>query len=222
MPRRPAFPDPADALGATDVIEADDPRIRETADRIAGDTSGTEALKRLFEWVRDEVKYEMSPEVHSRADWRSTGTLERGYGFCQQKAVLLAALLRARGIPAGIVAQDVLDRKIPPHYVEFIGHQILEGHGLNCVHVDGEWVLVDATLPARLCERKRYRLVRYDGTGDAVLPATDLDGEPHFQILEELGVWADMPDEIVERTIGLDYLHSPEYKKMARRHGPGM
>ncbi len=204
------------------MIEADDPRIREAADRIAGDSSGRETLRRLFAFVRDDVKYEMSPEVHSRDDWKATGTLERGYGFCQQKAVLLASLLRARGISAGIVAQDVLDRKIPPHYVEFIGHQILEGHGLTCVHVEGEWVLVDATLPARLCEKKRYRLVEYDGSGDAVLPATDLDGEPHFEILEELGVWTDMPDEIVDRTIGLAYLHSPEYKKMARRHGPGM
>jgi transglutaminase-like putative cysteine protease len=216
------FPNPADALGATDVIEADDPHVRAKAEEVAGGASGTEAVRRLFEYVRDGIKYEMSPEVHTRDDWRATGTLERGYGFCQQKAVLLASLLRARGIPAGIVAQDVLDRKIPQHYIDFIGHQTLEGHGLTCVHVDGEWVLLDATLPARLCEKKRYRLVEYDGSGDAVLPATDLDGEPHFEILEELGVWADFPDTIVERTIGLDYLHCPEYKKMARRHGPGM
>lgn len=204
------------------MIEADDPRIRETAERVGGDATGKELVRRLFEWVRDDVKYEMSPELQARDDWKATGTLERGYGFCQQKAVLLASLLRARGIPAGIVAQDVLDHKIPPQYVEFIGHQILEGHGLNCAYVGGEWVLLDATLPARLCEKKRYRLVEYDGTGDAVLPTADLDGGPHFEIVEELGVWADFPDEIVERTIGLDYLHSAEYKKMARRHGPGM
>ena len=55
-----------------------------------------------------------------------------------------------------------------------------------------------------------------------MLPATDIHGEPHFEIVEEMGVWADMPQEIVDLTVGLDYLHSPEYKKMARRHGPGM
>ena len=49
-----------------------------------------------------------------------------GSGFCQQKAVLLASLLRSRGIPAGIVLQDLLDHKIPPHYVEFLGSQRLE------------------------------------------------------------------------------------------------
>lgn len=221
LERKP-FPDPEAALGATDVIEADDPAIREAAERVGGDATGPQLVRRLFEWVRDDVKYEMSPEVHSRDDWKATGTLERGYGFCQQKAVLLASLLRARGVPAGIVVQDLLDHKIPQHYVDFIGHQRLEAHGLVCAHVDGEWVLLDATLPRRLCEKKEYRLAEYDGTGDAVLPATDIHGEPHFEIVEEMGVWADMPQEIVDLTVGLDYLHSPEYKKMARRHGPGM
>lgn len=220
--RQHPFPEPSAALGATDVIEAGDPAVREVARRVGGDATGKDLVRRLFEWVRDDVKYEMSPEVHTRADWKATGTLERGYGFCQQKSVLLAALLRARGIPAGIVVQDLLDHKIPQHYVDFIGHQRLEAHGLVCAHVDGEWVLLDATLPRRLCEKKRYRLVEYDGSGDAVLPATDLDGQPHFEVVEEIGVWPDMPDEIVDLTVGLDYLHSPDYKKMARRHGPGM
>lgn len=219
---RAPFPDPAEALAATDVIEAGDPAIRAAADRVGGGATGTELVRRLFEWVRDDVAYEMSPEVHSREDWKATGTLERGYGFCQQKAVLLAALLRSKGVPAGIVVQDLLDHKIPQHYVDFIGHQRLEAHGLVCAHVDGAWVLLDATLPRRLCAKKGYRLVEYDGTGDAVLPATDLDGLPHFEIVDEIGVWADLPDAIVELTVGLDYLHSPAYKQMARRHGPGM
>ena len=138
------------------------------------------------------------------------------------EAVALAALLRARGIPAGIVVQDLHDHKIPPHYVEFIGSQRLEVHGLTCAFVDGGWVRLDPTLPRALCQRKRYRLVSYDGAGDAVLPETDLDGEPHFDVLEEHGTWPDMPEEVVERTLGIEWLRRPEYARMARRHGPGM
>jgi transglutaminase-like putative cysteine protease len=173
--------------------------------------------------VRDEIAYEMAPRLDGgRDEWKASATLERGYGFCQQKAVALAALLRARGIPAGIVVEDLRDHKIPPHYVAFIGSQRLEVHGLTCAHVDGEWVRLDPTLPRALCERKRYRLVEYDGTGDAVLAETDLDGEPHFDVLEERGAWPDMPDEIVEHTLGIEWLRRPEYAQMARRHGPGM
>jgi transglutaminase-like putative cysteine protease len=217
-----AFPDPAEALGATELIEADDARIVELAACLTGEAEGEGAVRILFDWVRDEIKYDMAPEMSGREIWRATNTLENGYGFCQQKAVLLASLLRAKGIPAGIIVQDILDHKIPPHYVAFIGHQRLEAHGLVCAHLDGRWVQLDPTLPRSLCEKKRYRLVEWDGVGDATLPATDLDGEPHFDIVEELGVWPDMPDSIVDFTLNLEYLSRPEYKKMARRHGPGM
>ena len=140
--------------------------MRETADRVAGGAEGSEAVRLLFDHVRDEVAYEMAPRFdEGRDEWKASATLERGYGFCQQKAVALAALLRARGIPAGIVVQDLQDHKIPPHYVEFIGSQRLEVHGLTCAYVDGDWVRLDPTLPRALCERKRYRLAEYDGDG---------------------------------------------------------
>jgi transglutaminase-like putative cysteine protease len=218
-----SYPAPEEAMGSTHLIDSAMPLVRETAARVAGDSEGAEAVRLLFEHVRDEVAYEMAPTFdEGRDEWRASATLERGYGFCQQKAVALAALLRARGVPAGIVVQDLQDHKIPPHYVEFIGSQRLEMHGLTCAFVDGAWVRLDATLPRALCDRKRYRLVEYDGRGDAVLPGTDLDGEPHFDVVEELGTWPDMPEEIVERALALEWLRRPEYVQMARRHGPGM
>ena len=222
MSTQTAYPEPVEALGPTDVIEAEAPAIRELAERIAGDAGETETARLLFEWVRDEIRYDMAPVVSCRSDWRATGTLARGAGFCQQKAVLLAALLRARGIPAGVVLQDLLDHKIPPHYVEFIGSQRLEAHGLTCAHLEGRWVRIDATLPRAFVERKRYRLVEFDGRNDAVLAETDLDGAPHFEVLEELGIWADVPDEIVDLVLGLEWLHSDDYRRVANRIGPGM
>jgi transglutaminase-like putative cysteine protease len=222
MSQTAAYPRPEEALGATDVIEAEAPAIRELADRIAGTAEGTEAACLLFEWVRDEIRYDMAPDVEGREDWCATGTLERGQGFCQQKAVLLASLLRARGIPAGVVLQDLLDHKIPPAYVELIGSQRLELHGLTCAFLDGRWVRLDPTLPRAFVEKKRYRLVEFDGENDAVLALTDLDGRPHFEVLEELGTWPDLPDEVVEKVLDLGWLHSDEYKRVARRQGPGM
>jgi len=217
-----AYPHPEDALGATDVIEADAPAIRDLADRVTEGAEGSEAARLLFEWVRDEIRYDMAPDVEGREDWCATSTLERGAGFCQQKAVLLAALLRARGIPSAIVMQDLLDHKIPDRYVELIGSQRLEVHGLTCAYLDGRWVRLDATLPRPFVERKRYRLVEFDGEDDAVLSATDADGLPHFEVLEELGTWADLPDEIVDYVLGLDWLHSADYKALVRRTGAVM
>jgi Transglutaminase-like superfamily len=216
------YPRAEDSVGATDVIEAEAPEIRALADRIAGSAAETEAARLLFEWVRDEISYDMAPDVEGREAWKATATLERGRGFCQQKAVLLASLLRACDIPAGIVLQDLLDHKIPPRYAELIGSQRLELHGLTCAFLDGRWVRLDPTLPRSFVEHKRYRLVEFDGTGDAVLSETDADGSPHFEILEELGTWPDLPDEVVDEVLGLEWLHSAEYKQLVRRKGPAM
>lgn len=218
-----SYPDPREVTEATALIDADDPAVRETAAQVAGKSEGTEAAKRLFAFVRDEIAYEMAPDLSPGRDaWKASVTLERGHGFCQQKAVLLAALLRARGIPAGIVMQDLHDHKIPPHYIEFIGSQRLEMHGLACAFLDGRWLRLDATLPRTLCAKKGYRLVEFDGSGDAVLPETDEAGEPHFDVLAELGTWPDMPEAIIERTLSFEWLHHPAYRRMAGRHGPGM
>jgi len=215
-------PDPQAALAPTDVIESDHPAVTAAAERIAGDAEGAEAAQRLFAYVRDEVKYEMCPNAERREDWRASAVLEQGHGFCQQKAVLLASLLRARGIPSAIVLQDLLDHKIPPHYVALMETQRLEVHGLTAAHIDGRWVRLDATLPRKLVEKKGYRLVEFDGTNDAVLQETDAAGLPHFTLVQEFGTWADMPDEVVEHTVALEFLHLPEFKQVAQKHGPGM
>ena len=216
------YPQPEAAVGSTDVIEADAPAVRALADRVAGDAEGAEAARLFFEWVRDEITYDMAPDVESRDSWCATATLDRGAGFCQQKAILLAALLRARGIPAGIVVQDLLDHKIPESYVAFIGSQRLEVHGLTCAYLDGRWVRLDATLPRSFTEKKRYRLVEFDGEHDAVFSSTDLDGNPHIEVLEELGTFPDLPDDLVGYVLELDWLHSDEYKRLVRRKGAGM
>jgi transglutaminase-like putative cysteine protease len=213
--------DPGAALGDTDVIEPGHPLVAATAERVAGSASDpAEITRRLFDWVRDELPYDMAPLLGSRADWRASATLERGHGFCQQKAIVLASLLRARGIPAALCFQDLHDHKIPERYAEFLGGRRLEVHGLTAVHADGHWWRIDATLPRSLCERKGYRLVEYEPRRDCLLPATDLQGEPHFTLIRDLGMSADLPEAISERTLELDYLQDPEYRAFVHRHGP--
>jgi transglutaminase-like putative cysteine protease len=221
MPRAADLPDPADALGATDVIEPDHPLVAGTAARVAeGATTREEIARRLFEWVRDEVAYDMAPDLPGREAWRASATLERGFGFCQQKAVVLASLLRARGIPAGIAFQDVHDAKIPARYADHFGGRRLVLHGLTALNLDGVWLRVDATLPRVLCERKGYRLVDFASERDCLLPRTDIEGSPHFTLIGDFGIWPDLPHEGVEAVLGLDYLHDPDYRSFVRRHGP--
>jgi transglutaminase-like putative cysteine protease len=217
-----SFPAPVDGLAATDVIDSDHPVVRETAERVAGGSTGAEAAARLFDYVRDEIRYDMTPVLDQRKDWTASATIERGYGFCQQKAVVLAALLRAADVPSGVGFEDLLDHKIPPAYVELIGSQVLPFHGFTLVQVDGEWQRVDATLDRALCDRKNYRLVEFESGRDCLLPATDCEGQPHFEHLAELALSADVPDQVIDGVLALDYLRAESWRELGRRTGPAM
>ena len=183
-----------------------------------------EAARLLFEWVRDEIRYDMAPDVEAREDWSATATLERGQGLlpAEGRACSRRSCARATSPPA-IVLQDLLDHKIPPHYVELHRltapraarpHLRLPRRPLGAARSDA---------PPRLRrEASATGSSSSTATNDAVLAETDLDGQPHFEVLEELGTWPDLPDEIVEQVLGLEWLHSDEYKRVARRKGPGM
>jgi transglutaminase-like putative cysteine protease len=215
--------DPAAFTGATDVIDSADEAVRALAQRYSADAADEPGrVRALFDWVRDEIRYDMGPVLGERRDWTASLTLRRGYGFCQQKALLLAAMLRAIDVPAGIGIEQLLDHKIPPHFAAYMGGRHIPLHGYTLAFVSGRWQRIDATLDTALCERKRYRVVQYAPGSDRLLPETDLAGEPHVEHVGVVGEWADLPDDIVAATLDLPYLHDAGFLRMAARNGPGM
>lgn len=192
--------DPA-LLSPTDVVDSDDSMLRSKAAAVAGTGNAPERLGRLFLFVRDAVAYDIRPHLSDRASWRASGTLARSAGFCQQKALLLTAMARAADIPAAVSFQVIRDHHLPSHYVQELGSNVLRWHGLVAARIGDRVVRVDPTVDAARCARHRIRLVTFDGSGDALLPNTSTDGGPSFEILEEQGCFADLPDEAYEPLI---------------------
>lgn len=197
--------EPADCLGPTDVIDCDHPLVRETAARVtAGLVDEFDRAEAVFNFARDALSYNFTPTLLSRADWLASSTLARGYGFCQQKAVALAALARAAGIPSQIAFQHAIDYKLlNTRYESLLPEGLLAFHGLTVLWLNGAWRLADATLDGALVSRRGYRLVELRPDGDALLPLTDLAGEPHFKFLESFGPFPDLPVSISDTFITL-------------------
>ena len=92
-------------LRATEIIDWNDPSVRSKALELTKGTSGDVGIaQRCFEWVRDEVlhssDYKRNPVTCAASEVLAAGT-----GYCYAKSHLLAALLRANGIPAGFCYQ---------------------------------------------------------------------------------------------------------------------
>jgi transglutaminase-like putative cysteine protease len=131
-----AFPGCREFLASTDVVDWYHPDVQTAAWFLAGGKSDpVKVAKRCFEWVRDEIQHCMDFQ-RTEVTCRASEVLTHGTGFCYAKSHLLAALLRANGIPAGFCYQRLsIDGAGEPFCL----------HGLNAVWLAGHgWYRVDA------------------------------------------------------------------------------
>jgi len=122
-------------LEPTQYIDWDTPSVLAKSRALSeGLSSPIDIAQRYFEFVRDEIKhswdYQLNPVTCSASD-----VLAHGTGYCYAKSHLLAALLRANGIPAGLCYQRLTITDQPPFCL----------HGLNAVYLeDFGWYRLDA------------------------------------------------------------------------------
>jgi transglutaminase-like putative cysteine protease len=122
-------------LRATEIIDWNNPSVRSKALELAKGTSGDLGIaQRCFEWVRDKVlhssDYKRNPVTCTASEVLAAGT-----GYCYAKSHLLAALLRANGIPAGFCYQLSIDDQGASYSL----------HGLNAIYLaEFGWYRVDS------------------------------------------------------------------------------
>ncbi|PKD40591.1 hypothetical protein CWO84_08935 [Methylomonas sp. Kb3] len=117
-------------------IDSRHPAIVAQAAKLAeGCADEEEIAKRCFEFVRDAIKHSWDYRLNP-VTCKASEVLSHGTGYCYAKSHLLAALLRANGIPAGLCYQRLtLDGDQPPYCL----------HGLNAVYLSQHgWYRVDA------------------------------------------------------------------------------
>lgn len=123
-------------LESSQFIDWRHPAIVELAAQLAATAdSETEVAKNCFEWVRDSIRhswdYQLNPVTCTASD-----VLIHRTGYYYAKSHLLAALLRANQIPAGLCYQRLsLEGAGPPYCL----------HGLNAVYLQAYgWYRIDA------------------------------------------------------------------------------
>lgn len=124
-------------LEASDIIDYTHPSVAAKAHELAqGCSSDAEIAKRCFEFVRDEIRH-TGDAGEGITTLRAIEVLENAQGWCYAKSHLLAALLRANGIPTALCYQ----RLNCSEYVE--GIYCL--HGLNAIYLkEFGWYRIDA------------------------------------------------------------------------------
>ncbi|MCG7925664.1 MAG: transglutaminase family protein [Candidatus Thiodiazotropha taylori] len=123
-------------LASTDLIDWKHPDILRKAKALSQGLGDQAAIaKACFEFVRDKIKHSNDFKLNP-VTCKASDVLKHKTGYCYAKSHLLAALLRANGIPAGLCYQRLtIEDDKPPFCL----------HGLNAVYLpEFGWYRIDA------------------------------------------------------------------------------
>ena len=146
-------------IRATETIDWTHPLVSAKAQELSAGAVGThETARRCFEWVRDQIQhssdFKRNPVTCSASEVLSAGT-----GYCYAKSHLLAALLRANGIPTGFCYQRLsIDDKGAPFSLHGFSAMYLPEIGWYRVDSRGNKAGVDAQFTPPV-ERLAFRTV---------------------------------------------------------------
>jgi len=183
-------------LEPTETIDSDNKAVCAKAQTLAEHIEADgEKARRLFYFVRDEIRYSVYMISTFIEDFRASTTLERGKGYCVQKAVLLAALARAAGIPSRLVFAKIRNHRVPAELSIQTGIDHFPSHGYTQLFLNDRWVSVTPAFDRDLCEKAGVPACDFDGEHDTTLSPMDLAGNPYVEYLEKYEPQVDLPFE---------------------------
>lgn len=175
-------------LKPTRYAQSDHAEIMEQAKRLTSGLRVVDAIKSIYFFVRDYIKWtieDIKPAIE---------VLRSRKGICFNKASLQIALLRAVGIPARYrleeVSSIVLKPYLPPDVYKLFPETII--HVLTEVYVEGKWLGCDATLDPMLS----HSLWRRDWD-----VGVDLSCIPSLYRVKIIGTYPDLPVDLVIKPI---------------------
>jgi transglutaminase-like putative cysteine protease len=208
-------PDPA-TLAPNAFVDSDHPEIVAFARAHAGDLPPREAAVKLYYIVRERLRYNPWRVRYTRADYTASGVLGRDPaegGHCIDKALLLAGLCRALGIPSRLHFANVRNHVGTAKLEEKLGTDLLVYHGYTELWLGGRWVAATPAFNRALCEKLGVAPLEFDGVHDSVFQAYDRVAGRFMEYVDDHGVHADIPFEAM---IAAWKLHYGPYANVGR------
>lgn len=211
-----------DYLRPTSTIDCDSEPVKQKAQTLTENQEDeVDKARTLFYFVRDQVKY--NPYVLSDLPeyYCASRILDIREGFCIQKAVLLAALSRAVGIPARLHLAAIRNHLVPDKLRELMGTDLFPTHGYDELYIEGKWVKATPAFDLNMCQQNRIIPVDFDGKNDAIFHSHNLDGKLHIEYVQDHGHYDDLPfNKIIDlriQELGADFFDRARQAIEARK-----
>ena len=157
------------------------------------DATNRDKAVRLFEAVRDVIRYDPYCFALDDDSYRASRIAGAEAAFCVPKAILLAACLRAVGIPAALGFADVRNHLNTPKLQELMGTDLFIYHGYVQLWLGNEAYKVTPAFNMELCERFGVKPLVFDGYHDALFHEFDEQNHRHMEYVNDRGLYFDAP-----------------------------
>lgn len=180
----------------SDYIDSGAPEVvRFTEAALAGyeNANATERSIRIFDAVRDGLRYDPYSIALKARDYRASAVVRQQSAYCVPKAILLTACLRAAGIPAAVGFADVKNHLNSPKLTEMMQTDLFIYHGYVQLWLDGVARKVTPAFNMELCERFGVKPLIFDGRSDALFHEFDANNQRHMEYVNDRGIFHDPP-----------------------------
>ena len=180
-------------LASTRFIDHDHPAVQAFAREHAKGQTPRERAVSLYLGVRDRVRYDPYRIDLSEDGMSASTAIERDHGWCVPKAVLLAAVCRADGIPARLGFADVRNHLSTERLRKTMGTDVFAWHGYTSIWLEGAWRKATPAFNIELCEKFGLLPLEFDGVQDSLYHPFDREGRQHMEYVNERGAFDDLP-----------------------------
>lgn len=209
--------DVARYVAPADYVDSDSREVRTFVTRalrnLPDAASETEKAIQLFEAVRDGLRYDPYTFALTADAYRASRIAGAEAAFCVPKAILLAACLRAAGIPAAVGFADVRNHLNTPKLQELMGTDLFIYHGYVQLWLDGKAYKVTPAFNMDLCDRFGVKPLVFDGKSDALFHEFNVKDQRHMEYVNDRGLYADAPIEEFLRAFKETYPKLEEFNR---------
>lgn len=157
------------------------------------DASKRDKAVRLFEAVRDNIRYDPYTFALTADAYRASMIAGIDATFCVPKAIILAACLRAVGVPAALGFADVRNHLNTPKLAELMGTDLFIYHGYVQLWLGDKTFKVTPAFNMELCQRFGVKPLEFDGEHDALFHEFDEQDQRHMEYVNDRGLFVDAP-----------------------------
>lgn len=189
-------------------IDSDHPDIMTKAKEITKDSSTTkEKAIALFYIVRDEYYYNPYLLDLRKTSLKASFLLHKPHGYCIEKAIILAALLRAIAIPSRLHFGDVTNHIATDRLTTILKTNRLTFHACTEIFLNDKWVKATPAFNKELCHKLGVPVLDFNGEDHAVFQAYDNEDNLFMEYLHEYGAFEDLPYDLYLLQLEKNYPH---------------